>query len=368
MPSLKSAPASADAPTSFILPDLLSYCTYPDIYHADGDAVAQESVDWLDSSCPDLSSKQRKALHGLQAGRLASYAYHAASTERLRIISDYVTYLFHLDNISDGMMTRETEVLSDSVMNALWFSDRYRPTRGQPPDELNAGKLMRDYWARLIPGAGPGTQARFKEAMALFFEAVNVEAKQRDTDAIPDLESFIALRRDTSGCKSCWVLIEYGLDIDLPDYVVADPVMQALNKSTNDLVTWSNDIYSYNVEQARGDTHNMVVILMTHHGHSLQGAIDFAGGLCRQAIDAFQRDRAALPSWGPAVDDMVRRYVRGLEAWMVGSIHWSFMTERYFGKAGAEVKKDRCVELLLSIKERLSLFVNCPVPFGYWFV
>lgn len=46
------------------------------------------------------------------------------------------------------MMTRETDVLSDAVMNALWFTDIYRPTTGegkvQPEDELNPGKLARE--------------------------------------------------------------------------------------------------------------------------------------------------------------------------------------------------------------------------------
>lgn len=53
------------------------------------------------------------------------------------------------DNISDGMMTRETDVLADVVMNALWFSDRYRPTKlfgkEQPDEELNPGKLAREW-------------------------------------------------------------------------------------------------------------------------------------------------------------------------------------------------------------------------------
>ncbi|KAJ7207894.1 terpenoid synthase [Mycena pura] len=339
-PACSAAPAAADAATaaSYILPDLVSHCAYPLIYHPDGDLVEQETIAWLESSCPDLSLKQRKALRGLQAGKFVAYGYHAAPTDRLRIIADYVAYLFHLDNISDGMMARDTEFLSHTVMNALWFSEKYRPTERQPSEELNAGKMARDFWARAIPGAGPGTQARFKEAMEFFFGAVNIETKQRDTNAIPDLESYIALRRDTSDT--------YGLGIDLPDFVVEDPIMMALNQYTNDLVAWSNDIYSYNVEQARGGTHNMVIVLMTHHGHTLQSAVDYAGELCRQAIDAFERDRAALPSWGAEIDDMVRRYVLGLEAWIIGSMHWSFMTERYFGKSGEEVKKHRCLELL----------------------
>ncbi|KAJ7355856.1 terpenoid synthase [Mycena albidolilacea] len=348
-----SAASSTVAPTSFILPDLFSHCPFPLIYHPNGDTVAQESVDWLDTSCPELSPKQRKALHGLKAGELTGYCYPTTSPERLRVVSDFMNYLFHLDNISDGMMKNQTEVLSDSVMNALWFFNFYRPTdslgKTQPSEELNAGKLARDFWARCIPDAAPGAQARFKETLAMFFEAVNIQTHMRDTECIPDLESYIALRRDTSGCKPCWALIEYALDIDLPDFVFDDPVIMALNQSTNDLVTWSNDIFSYNVEQSRGDTHNMITILTKYHGHSLQSAIDYVGELCRLTIDTFQRDRASIPSyWGPEIQAMVERYVQGLESWIVGSLHWSFMTERYFGKSAADVKKKRFVALLPS--------------------
>lgn len=46
-------------------------------------------------------------------------------------------------------MTSDTDALSDAVMNALWFTEFYRPTRKpdylQPDKELNAGKLAREY-------------------------------------------------------------------------------------------------------------------------------------------------------------------------------------------------------------------------------
>lgn len=35
--------------------------------------------------------------------------------------------------------------------------------------------------------------------MGLFFEAVNIQAKARDSGEIPTLESYINVRRDTSG-------------------------------------------------------------------------------------------------------------------------------------------------------------------------
>jgi hypothetical protein len=80
----------------FILPDLVSHCNFTLAYHANGDEIAQQSVDWLNSGFPDLSSKQRHALYVLQAGKLTAYCYNTATPERLRVVSDFLSYLFHL--------------------------------------------------------------------------------------------------------------------------------------------------------------------------------------------------------------------------------------------------------------------------------
>lgn len=76
--------------------------------------------------------------------------------------------------------------------------------------------------------------------MELFFIAVEQQAADRADGVTPDLESYISVRRDTSGCKSCFALIEYAAGIDLPDEVVCHPVVQTLEEATNDVVAWSN--------------------------------------------------------------------------------------------------------------------------------
>ena len=79
---------------------------------------------------------------------------------RLRVVSDFMYYLFRLDDISDGMVRSGTRGLADAVMNALWFPDRYMPTasvlaareqgeaegsiEGQPAEEISAARLARE--------------------------------------------------------------------------------------------------------------------------------------------------------------------------------------------------------------------------------
>lgn len=78
------------------------------------------------------------------------------------------------------------------------------------------------------------------ETMDFFFQAVTQQALDRANGVVPDLDSYIALRRDTSGCKPCWALIEFAHNLDLPNEVMEHPTIVALGEATNDLVTWSN--------------------------------------------------------------------------------------------------------------------------------
>lgn len=74
----------------------------------------------------------------------------------------------------------------------------------------------------------------------MFFEAVQQQAVCRADGIVPDFDTYIEMRRETSGCKPVFDLIEYSLDLELPDAVVEHPVIVALNDGANDLVTWSN--------------------------------------------------------------------------------------------------------------------------------
>ena len=100
---------------------------------------------------------------------------------------------------------------------------------------------------------------------------------------------------------------------------------------------------------------------MNHRGMALQEAVDFVGDLCKKSIDRFIEDKARLPSWGPEIDEQVQVYVQGLMDWIVGNLHWSFYSERYFGKKGLQIKKARVVELApLRVTESVTL-ANPPV-------
>ncbi|KAI0701357.1 terpenoid synthase [Cytidiella melzeri] len=331
-----SAPRSP--PSKILIPDLVSHCDFPLRNNRHRKQATVECKQWLFRG-GNLSEKKRNAFHGLKAGLLTSMCYPNAAYPQLRVCCDFMNWLFHMDNISDDMNNRGTSYTGVDIMNTLWQPEKHKPA-------TRVGRMAKDFWRRTIVTASPGAQQRFRETMDFFFQAVTQQAVDREAGVVPDLESYISLRRDTSGCKPCWALIEYAYNLHIPDEVMDHPIIRNLGEAANDLVTWSNDIFSYNVEQSKGDTHNMIVVVMKQEGLCLQDAVDFVGELCQQSIDRFVAERASLPSWGPEIDRQVDVYVDGLADWIVGSLHWSFESERYFGKSGLEVKKTRTVTLL----------------------
>ena len=96
----------------------------------------------------------------------------------------------------------------------------------------------------------------------------------------------------------------------------------------------------------------MVCVFMTHDGLSLQEAVDRVGEVYKQALDSFIENQKRVPSWGDNIDKDVKLYINGLQEWIVGSIHWSFVTKRYFGDDGESVKATRIVNLLSKEKEK----------------
>jgi len=133
-------------PNFFVLPDLISYCPFSPSFHDDGDAVAAESLNWILSGSPHFTQRKVAAMRGLQASVLTAYCYNICPSGRLRLVCDFLNFLFHLDDVSDGYLARDAEGLANIVMNAFEWPASFRPLHGQPDgiQENNAGKLARE--------------------------------------------------------------------------------------------------------------------------------------------------------------------------------------------------------------------------------
>lgn len=99
--------------------------------------------------------------------------------------------------------------------------------------------LFSSFWQRVekIRPLSASIRDRFLQCLEHLFEAH--QALSHATDTVPDLEEYIELRRDTSGCSAAFVLMEWASGIRLPADVVEDPVIRGLVRNACDLVAWA---------------------------------------------------------------------------------------------------------------------------------
>lgn len=96
---------------------------------------------------------------------------------------------------------------------------------------------VRSFFGAFSATSGRRCIRRFYDAMEAYFDAQCLEA---DSKEILDLDSYIRFRRDASGCKPCFTLIEYANGLNFPDEVFEDPTICTLQETANDIVSWSN--------------------------------------------------------------------------------------------------------------------------------
>lgn len=154
----------------------------------------------------------------------------------------------------------------------------------------------------------------------------------------------MTLRRGTIGVRPSFDF--FILTDDVPDEVVKHPQVEKLVQAAIDMTIIANDVYSYNVEQSRGDdAHNIVAVTMMDKGLDIQGAMDCVGRRYHQIARTFIEDMKHVPTFPGQIGKTLREYVFGLGIWVTTNIEWSFAGERYFGNAGPSVKVHRRVEL-----------------------
>ncbi|KAG2038526.1 isoprenoid synthase domain-containing protein [Suillus americanus] len=262
----------------------------------------------------------------------AAVCYPDADPFHLRVCADFFNWIAIVDDWMEYDVVDAREV-HESCILAL------RDPINFDTEQLGA-KMCKSFFSRFRETAGPGCTERFIHGSELFFAAVAKQVDNRAKGHVYDLTSYIAARRNFSAMKLCIPFVEFAVRIDLPDQVVSHPVVKALEDATNDQVSWYNDIMSYKKEQSRGSApwENIVAVLMHDRGLDQQGAIDYAGQMCQDAIQRFESNHAILPSWGEGVDRQVAIYIEGLQNYMAGSLHWHLISSRYAAKPDQIVK------------------------------
>ncbi|KAH7098410.1 terpenoid synthase [Auriculariales sp. MPI-PUGE-AT-0066] len=328
------------------------------------DEARRESNEWFYAFHP-FSPEALRAFDKCDLGLLAALAYPTISKEQLRSGCDLMNLFFVVDEYTDlqsGDSVRET---IDIVRDAL-----AHPEKPRPEGEILLGQVVKEFWQRAIRNSTPAAQKHFLSAFRDHLASIIVQAGDRDRRYIRTVNEYIHMRRDNIGIRPSFFPGSMNLDIPMmgllslsimlriwsrsTTYVFREPsaLLAGLVYSIADSFV-SQDVASYNKEQASDDADcNIVTILMHQFQTDYTGAVEWVARHHAELERAFLSLAQELPVRlrrsgvvvTPYVQDQLSQFVRVLGNWPRANDAWTFESYRYFGSKGAEVQQTRVVK------------------------
>jgi 5-epi-alpha-selinene synthase len=304
---------------SFVLPQL--YCPFPSAVNPHAEAAEQHSLRWA-QLFGIVTPAACQRLRASNFGALAARTYPAAPREELLIVSDWLVWVFLKD---DQELSCRPEELAAIHARFLAILEGDYPT-GQDASFIHALADIRQRMRRLVT---PSQMRFFVQTVREYLAGVVWESANRNMGTPPDVATFIHQRQYVSGVYPMLAFIELCEQIELPPILRGASVVRRLNRLTNNVISWCNDIFSLEKELRHGEMLNLAIALRAEYGLTLQAAVARAAEMHDAEARAFLELESRLPSFGAQADEMLDRYIAGLRSWMRGNYDWSQMTARY---------------------------------------
>ncbi|KAF8999488.1 terpenoid synthase [Cyathus striatus] len=323
-------------PTFLVLPDTFRICPLKDAVNPHFTAVATESRAWATKYDIIVSDRKRGNIRHASSSMLAAHAFPYAKYDQFRMICDWISLLFVIDEVTDEQSGKEAEATGLCVIKSLEDVEW--------DDGSMLAEMTKSFREKLVCHGTPDMLRRFVSRVKQYIHAVTGEAELRQQDEVPDMETYIPLRRHNSAVVSCVALVEYGIGVDIPDIMWQNDIFMSAVWAVVDFVAYTNDLFSYDMEQAEGTSgNNIVSVVMKEKGLNLQDAVNHAGEICEKLMNTYLKAKEDLQQL--QVGEDVIRFVEAMGHWTIGNIEWSFSSARYFGSSGDEVRKTRIVKL-----------------------
>ncbi|MFD9624037.1 terpene synthase family protein [Streptomyces virginiae] len=296
-----------------------------------GREADQHSRRWARKCGLVLTEESDRRLAATRPGMLAAHCYPSASLPNLRVLADWMTWLFSLDDqVDEGPLGRHPDLLERAFAGGVACLENSDAAHAKNPLWIALHDLVRRFSKR-IP---EGLEYRFRHHVMDYFRACVWQAAHRQ-GAIPDLETFPQMRRDAGAIMPSFDLIEFSVGAALPTELYYSATYQRLLISAANVVCWTNDVMTVEKEMARGDDQNLILVVQKNKGISLDAATADVIRRIRDQIKRFLKAEEELPHtldellMGDGQRDTVARCVALLRAWMRGHVDWGQVTARY---------------------------------------
>ncbi|MBP2478552.1 hypothetical protein JOF53_007424 [Crossiella equi] len=283
------------------------------------DEAERSTREWVREHGMVRSPEACAHFDAIGAGRLSAWVYPDAQPGAREVVTDWLSWLFVIDDQCDeGLLGRDPHQLD------LLLAPLHAVLDGADPGEAPLARGLASICRRL-DHLGPWW-VRFREHVRGYLDACRWEAANRAGRRIPQLDAYLPHRRWAGSMMATLDLTEYATGDLLTEREWVRPDYQLAVAAAADVVCWTDDVVAVDKEVARGDVHNLVIVLAHGHGTAWEEAVGIAREMLDRRLAEYLEAEARLLGessvrWG--------RNLTGLRAWMRGHLDWGEETARY---------------------------------------
>ncbi|MFE1905650.1 hypothetical protein ACFW96_18590 [Streptomyces gardneri] len=258
----------------------------------------------------------------------------------LDVMTDVITWTAVCDDFFDGPAGDEPEFAAAAVAALTSVTTATGPCAAPAGVEALTGATA-DLWARMRAPMSPEWRTRAGHNWGRFLRSFLAEADARRAGTVPGLADYLALRRETMAMYVYLDAAERAGRYEVPERVLADPAVRRLAELQIDIIAHCNDVHSVEHEEARGDTHNLVLVLTQETRHPRDEVIEEIRHRVDGLVARFQHTAGTIPalcdrlSCDPAERAAALRHLAALTGHMRVTYEWSLATTRYTHQAGS---------------------------------
>lgn len=312
-------------------------CPFPRQQHP-STAQAEAAVDqWLATSDFTVGNEQLAVHYASRFGTFAAMSYpQAAGDEQLALAARWLAWLCVFDDryLDESPQGADTTALADVLISALSVLTPPHVPKPQIRHETGSTDLdpvldtLRSLVADIAALASPVQLQRLTGDLVTAMYAAYLDAGAwHAARRIPDLSEYRVTRQYSGAVLSCLSLIDIVSGYEVRAEEFCHSQVRALRAGACNVITWSNDIFSYFKERRRSQFDvNLPLVLAHQEGCTAQEALDRAARIHDEEVDAYLKGEAVVLTWA---SPELTRYLGGLRAWMQGNHYWSLESGRY---------------------------------------
>ncbi|CAB9506669.1 Terpene synthase family, metal binding domain [Seminavis robusta] len=287
-----------------------------------------------------LVRKDTKKFKKFAAARftwLAARAYPTVGLEELKLISDWIAFLFFYDDLCDT-----TESVEDGNIHQLAAAEdrliaivaNHGHNNQESPNDGPIHHSLISICDRAAMMGGGIWLKRLAFHLEEYIQGCRWERVLRLQGKTPSIASYSKLRLIISAVHPCFDFAGLCIDPSKTDFA-ENPLVQKLEMMANNHICWVNDVYGVDKEIKEETTSNIVVVIAHENGLPWKEALDRSIIMCNKEAEAFVELEECILTLG-TVDDNTKAYIHALKTWMRGNFDWYSETGRY--KAAQKAK------------------------------